>query len=99
MSSEVENNSVQANAENFIDASKQAQQQAYVPKVAAQGQGTGTDPGYTAATQVASLEDLKNKAPKLYDQMLMGIATSIMWQMKRKSDHLKEMIREGSRKS
>lgn len=54
---------------------------------------------YTAATQVASVGDLREKAPKVYKSMVEGIAQTIITKMKRDADRLKEIAREGRRQA
>ena len=50
---------------------------------------------YTSTTKIASLDDLKNKAPKVYDAMIKGICMSIIRDMREHQEHLKEMMRKG----
>ena len=45
-------------------------------------------------TQVSSLEDLKNKAPEVYQKMMEGIAMKICNEMRSSQDRIKEMNRE-----
>jgi hypothetical protein len=49
----------------------------------------------TAATQVSSIEDLKLKAPKLFDATLMAIAQRITSEMHHHQERLKEIMRRG----
>ncbi|MCB1111443.1 MAG: hypothetical protein H7A37_01475 [Chlamydiales bacterium] len=51
----------------------------------------------SSATTVSSMEDLKKKAPEVYQKMLEGIAMNMITQMKRRQDHLKEIMREARR--
>jgi len=51
--------------------------------------------GYTSSTTVKSMEDLKNKAPKVYNAMMQGIASSMISRMHDQQEHLKEMMRKG----
>lgn len=51
-------------------------------------------PQSAGATKVSSLQDLKQKAPEVYDQMMVGIATMIIKEMKHHQDHLKEIGRK-----
>lgn len=51
----------------------------------------------TMATTVSSINDLKKQAPKIYDAMLLGIATSIVTKIKHNQDRLKEMMRDWRR--
>lgn len=48
-------------------------------------------------TTISSLDDLKKKAPKLHEQMLMGIGMSICRSMEHHQDELKKMMREYAR--
>jgi len=78
-----------------IDNSVTGSSQAVDQTAAVQTPSTTATPGYTAATQVSSMTDLKTKAPVVYKAMLFGIASSMMSQQQRQSDHLKAMIKEG----
>jgi hypothetical protein len=53
-----------------------------------------TDAAATASTKFSSLEDLKNKAPKVYYQMMVSIATTMIKDMHRNDENLKKMWRE-----
>lgn len=48
----------------------------------------------TAATTISSLEDLKAKAPKVYDAMMMSIAQNITSDMNSHQQRIKEMNRK-----
>ncbi|MBT3394152.1 MAG: hypothetical protein HN411_03460 [Waddliaceae bacterium] len=50
---------------------------------------------YTNASTVSSLEDLKKKAKKVYDQMMKGIAQTIITQMRRSQERIKKINRSG----
>ncbi|MBA3958681.1 MAG: hypothetical protein H0X51_09870 [Parachlamydiaceae bacterium] len=56
---------------------------------------TNSGVGYTSATQVNSMEELKLKAPKLYNQMMVGIATAICRDSQDHTRRLKEAMRRG----
>ncbi|MCE5318939.1 MAG: hypothetical protein LLG04_16445 [Parachlamydia sp.] len=45
-------------------------------------------------TKISSLADLKRKAPKVYNFMMLSIAQNICIQMQRDQDRLKDMWRE-----
>lgn len=72
---------------------------------------TGSDPvqdgkasgqaaaGYDSNTKISSVGDLKEKAPKVYDAMLQGIAMKITTEMKDHQDRLKELGAEARRNS
>ncbi len=51
----------------------------------------------SSSTKIGSMEDLKKKAPKLYQKMMEGIAMNICNDMKHHQDHLKELMREANR--
>lgn len=53
----------------------------------------------TSKTTISSLEDLKKKSPKLYQQMMMGIGMSICREMQRHQDDLKKLMREYSKEN
>ena len=61
--------------------------------VAAANKTTTKD--FTIDTQIGSLNDLREKAPEVYDKMLMGIAQSIVARMREQQERLKKMMREG----
>ena len=50
----------------------------------------------TSASTISSMDDLKKKAPKLYNTMLQGIAMSICQDMEHHQDRLKKLMREGN---
>lgn len=52
-----------------------------------------------SATRVNNMSDLKEKAPQVYDAMMLGIATNIINQSKRATERLKQIIREGTRQA
>lgn len=47
-------------------------------------------------TTVSSLDELKKVAPKVYNAMIVGIATQICRQQQHFADRLKRLIREAS---
>lgn len=53
----------------------------------------------TTNTKIGSMEDLKKKAPKLYQKMLEGIAMAICNDMKEHQDRVKELQRKGNAQS
>jgi len=54
-------------------------------------------PAYTTDTKVGSAQELKERAPDVYNAMLKGIAQSIVGRMRRHAEKLKKMMREGRR--
>lgn len=59
---------------------------------------TGTATGqFSAATPVANMADLKEKAPEVYKAMMEGIAMNIVNEMKDHQTRLKELQREAQR--
>lgn len=42
---------------------------------------------------ISSLDELRSKAPQVYDRMLMGIAMTICSEMRRRQDRLKQIMR------
>jgi hypothetical protein len=56
--------------------------------------GTGAAGEADSNTVIRSLSDLKEKAPKVYDQMMKGIAQTIISQMKHSQERISEMWRE-----
>jgi hypothetical protein len=54
-------------------------------------------PNYNASTPVSSVGDLKQKAPKLYNAMMQGIATTIISEMSDHQERMKELAEEGRR--
>jgi len=49
----------------------------------------------SAATRISSLAELKEKAPKVYQKMMEGIAMNIVGDMREHQERLKKMMREG----
>ena len=45
-------------------------------------------------TQVSSMEDLKNKAPEVYQKMMEGIAMKICNEMRSSQERIKDMNRK-----
>lgn len=45
--------------------------------------------------KISNMDDLRKKAPKVYQQMLLGIATNICSEMNRQQERLKRIMREG----
>lgn len=77
---------------------------ASVPNVTA-AQPTASDPTTAAAvvssnkavnsyTKISSVEDLRKKAPKVYNAICQGIAEQICYQMKHAQDRIKQKMRE-----
>lgn len=50
---------------------------------------------YSSSTKISSLEDLKNKAPEVYNAMLKGLCMTIIRDMREHQEHLKETMRKG----
>lgn len=49
-------------------------------------------------TKINGLDDLKKRAPKVYNLMMLGIATNICREMQHRQDELKKIMREGQRR-
>ena len=49
----------------------------------------------TAATKISSMEDFKEKAPKVYDATILAIAQNITNEMRHHQERLKEIMRRG----
>lgn len=50
---------------------------------------------FSLGTTLGSLSELKEKAPDVYNQMMMGIAYTVVKSMRQHEERLKEMWREG----
>lgn len=64
---------------------------------AATGAGTpaaGANGDVSSLTTIGSMEELKKKAPEVYNMMMQGIATNIVNEMRRRDERLKKMWRE-----
>jgi hypothetical protein len=48
----------------------------------------------TAATKITSVEDLRKKAPQVYNQMLIGIGTNVCKDMEHSQQRIKEIMRK-----
>lgn len=48
----------------------------------------------TGSTKIASLEDLKKKAPKVWKQMMLGIAMNVCHQSEKGQARIKEAMRK-----
>lgn len=71
---------------------------------ASTGAATGTSDAaaqgsqnWNMKTTVNSVEQLRQKAPEIYNAMLQGIAMNMIGQMKRRQDRLKELMRDARR--
>ena len=51
----------------------------------------------TSSTIITSLADLRNKAPQVYNLMLVSLATTICQEMEHRQAELKKLMREGQR--
>jgi hypothetical protein len=60
------------------------------------GESSGVSGGgpVTGATTVRSMEELKEKAPEVYNAMLMGIAMRIRAEQEHANDRIKKILRE-----
>jgi hypothetical protein len=69
------------------------------PAAAADAQQTPSAPsgGVSGSTKVNSLNDLKEKAPEVYNQMLLSMATTVCQDSKKQQDHIKEIMAEARR--
>lgn len=65
------------------------------PTTAAAAASTNAPAGYTAATKVGSLAELRQKAPKLYKAMVLGIAQNMVNEMQHRQEELKKLMRKG----
>ncbi len=62
------------------------------PSGATAGQFGGTVSGGTTAS---NMTQLKERAPQVYNAMMMGVAQNICNEMQQHQDRLKELMREG----
>lgn len=69
------------------------------PASAAEASKSTSSGQVTSSTNISSIADLKAKAPKVYHQMMLGIATVIVNEMKARQDHIKEIWAEARRNS
>jgi len=71
------------------------------PAAAADAQQGPSAPsgGVSSATKISSLEDLKEKAPEVYNQMLLSMATTACQDAKKQQDHIKEIMAEARRQN
>lgn len=67
------------------------------PSTAGNAASANVSDNYTAATKIGTLAELKKRAPKLYNAMMMGIAQSVCRDMQDHAERLKSLMREGSR--
>lgn len=74
-------------------------QEATGTKAAAPTHAPATSANFTTKTTVSSMSDLKNKAPEVYDAMMMGIMVNIIRDNQDHERRLKEMQREARRNS
>lgn len=60
----------------------------------ATGGGGAAGGGITMSTRISSLAALKKQAPKLYKQMMLGIATNICAEMQKGQDRIHKIMVE-----
>ncbi len=53
---------------------------------------------YTMSTSVSSMADLKAKAPKVAEAMMMGIAQNIVNRMRKHAERLKKLMRDSTKR-
>jgi hypothetical protein len=61
--------------------------------------GPTGSPDVDSNTVITSLDDLRQKAPKVYNAMMQGIAMQICNQMEHAQQRLKQMMRAGEQQS
>lgn len=69
------------------------------PATAAEAAKSGSSGQVNASTNISSLAELKEKAPKVYQQMMISVATTIVNDMKARQDHIKQIWAEARRNS
>lgn len=78
-----------------VEPTAAAQPSSANPTTAGAAAQSNAPTSYTSSTKISSLEDLKKKAPKVYDAMLKGICMGVIRDMREHQEHLKEMMRKG----
>lgn len=73
-------------------SSSEGAQEAATPQAS-----SGGDEGYTAATTISTLQDLQQKAPKLYKAMIEGLASQMISQMRQQNEELKKLRQDYER--
>lgn len=89
----IPNTNMHVEAEPTTSPVQPSSQQAITAESSAMANGTKKD--FSMNTEVKSLAELKEKAPEVYKQMMMGIAQNIVSKMHRNQERLKQMWREG----
>ena len=51
----------------------------------------------TSATKISNINDLREKAPKVYNQMLIGLATTVCNRMQHSQERVKKIMREAQK--
>lgn len=51
----------------------------------------------SGVTRVNSMDELRTKAPEVYNKMMEGIANRIINEMRRRQERIKQLMREGRR--
>lgn len=67
---------------------------AHVAKGASAGASSSPSSNDMMSTSISSLDDLRNKAPKVYNAMMQGIAMSIVIENQHQQDKFKERWNE-----
>lgn len=84
------------NQSNSVGSSSQAPATAQTSSTTSGGAPAGGE-SWGMNTSISTLEELRKKAPKVYEAMLQGIGMNMVNKMRRDQQHLKEMMREGNR--
>lgn len=77
----------------------QAQPTASDPTTAGAAVSSNEPTGYTSSTKISSLGNLKAKAPKVYDFMLLSIAQNMCIEFKHAQDRLSRLWKDIRRNS
>jgi hypothetical protein len=80
-----------------VDPTTPEVQQAAATEAGATKKGTSPEGEYTADSKISTMADVKEIAPKVYDSMMNGIATTIIKRMRSHQANLKKKWREMSK--
>lgn len=73
---------------------RKASVQADMGKTAVNAENSQPSKKFTMSSRVSSLEQLQEEAPELYKGLLKGLMQNMMTQMRQRSNHLVERMKE-----
>lgn len=85
------------NQSNGVESTPQTTSTTTTTTTTSTGSPTSGGESWGTNTTISTLEDLRKKAPKVYEAMIQGIGMNMVNKMRRDQEHLKQIMREGNR--